>query len=89
MLKKTHLLLALILCATGCTREVYLQSVPCVECEESCPCIGSLDCCEETVTKTNTYVFEIEDVPATPTTYKPCAQKRNCRTVCRQVEVTK
>ena len=45
MLKKTSFILMLALLATGCTREVYLQPVPCDDCQ---PCD---DCKEPEVVK--------------------------------------
>lgn len=58
MLNKTTTALALILLACGCTREVYLQEVPCEDCQ---PC--EEDTCQAPVTEVQTYEF-IEPAPA-------------------------
>jgi len=58
MLKKSSFILMLALLATGCTREVYLQPVPCDDCQ---PCD---DCKEPEVVKE---VYEVvKPAPACP-----------------------
>lgn len=57
-MKKSNLAFALILLACGCTREVYLQEVPCEDCQ---PC--EEDICKEPVQEVQTYEF-IEPAPA-------------------------
>ena len=58
MLNKTTTAFALILLACGCTREVYLQEVPCEDCQ---PC--EEETCQEPVTEIQTYEF-VEPAPA-------------------------
>lgn len=86
MLKKTSLVLALALLMSGCTREVYLQEVPCVDCQ---PCVE--DTCREV--QTEIQVYQVYDYAPQPVVYNPCgcttctAPVRNCRTVCREVPI--
>ena len=98
MLKKASLVLALMM-MTGCTREVYLQPVPCADCEPK-PCERCTDltpeCCPELAMHREIQVYEVyEEIPCQPTCVNnPCANtvttttvtepRRNCRTVCRQ-----
>ncbi|MCM1324539.1 MAG: hypothetical protein NC218_10485 [Acetobacter sp.] len=95
MLKKSSLLLALAILLSGCTREVYLQAVPCAEGNCECPCISETrECCPETAMMTETIQYQVYDVPAREVTYIPCPTKkttktttttRTCRKVCREV----
>ena len=86
MFKKTSFVLGLLLLAGGCTREVYLQPVPCVDCEpcEEAPCDDlTPECCPELAMQTKTLLFEVYDGAA----QTPCVteeEKPRCRTVCRQ-----
>ena len=92
MLKKTSLILCLPLIFSACTREVYLQRVPCTECgcpDVVCPA-PTPDCCMEVAEQTEIQVFRVYDVPAQPVVYQPCveeAPQSNCRTVCKVVPV--
>lgn len=94
MLKKSYYILCLALMAAGCTKEVYLQAVPCVEgnCEPE-PVVVPAPCecgCPELMMQTETISYQVVDVPARTMTYtyQPCAmQQSNCRTVCREVKV--
>jgi len=93
MPKFKSLLLLTALFLSSCTREVYLQPVPCVDCEP-CPQCTDLtpECCPEIAEQTQILVYQVYDVPAVPTCYQPCATceapKSNCRTVCRQYKVS-
>lgn len=77
-----------ILTLAGCTREVYLQPVPCEtdECP-ACPCyIGAEETCPETEMETVIQTYQVYDVPAPSVTYAPCETSGSrCRTVCRAV----
>ena len=99
MLKKASLILVL-LAITGCTREVYLQQVPCADCEP-CPKCRDLtpECCPELAMQREIQLYEVYEPVVTPcqpaciTT--PCANtvttvtttRSNCRTVCRQRKI--
>lgn len=88
MLKKTILFVAAVFSLSGCTREVYLQAVPCEE--DNCkPCASYTQSCPELEMQTVTVQYSVYDVPAPKTVYTPCSanRTRNCRTVCRQVQV--
>jgi len=93
MPKFKSLLLLTALFLSGCTREVYLQPVPCTDCQ---PCEHCTDltpeCCPEIAETTEILVYQVYDVPAVPTCYQPCstceAPRSNCRTVCRQYKVS-
>lgn len=81
MVKKSTLLLTSIILLSGCTREVYLQSVPCVEGNCDCPCISETrECCPETQMQTQTIRYQIIDGPVVPVTYQPCNQTRTTKT---------
>lgn len=87
MLKKS-IIITLLFIVSACTREVYLQPVPCVEgsCQE-CPCKdGALECCAELKKQTEIQHYQIYDVPSQPTVYTE--EKTTCRKVCRKVKVT-
>ena len=90
MLNKSYILAGLAaLALAGCTREVYLQPVPCEpECPSS-PCfVGASECCPETAVQTVVTTYQVYDVPAPTVTYIPCDNGvRRCRTVCREVRV--
>ncbi len=101
MLKKSSLILTLAILLSGCTREVYLQAVPCVEGECECSCESQTrECCPETAMLTETIRYQVYDVPSAPTVYtpvcNPCAAApvvttttttRICRKTCREVLV--
>lgn len=73
MLKKTTLLLASAILLSGCTREVYLQAVPCVEGDCECACTSQTrECCPETAMMTETIRYQVYDIPAAPVVYTPC-----------------
>ena len=89
MLKRSYSVLFLALLASGCTREVYLQAVPCVEgnCEPEpvvvpapvpapCPC-G----CPELMMQTETINYQVVDMPVP--VYQPCSTPCSCQPVCR------
>ncbi len=87
MLKSTSLIIAAAMLMSGCTREVYLQAVPCTEdCE---PCTSYTDVCPELEMQTVTMQYQVYDVPAPVTTYTPCGatKTRTCRTTCRHVRI--
>lgn len=87
MLKKS-IIITLLFIISACTREVYLQPVPCVEgsCQK-CPCEkGALECCEELKQQTEIQHYQVYDVPTPPTTYT--TEKSNCRKVCRKIKIT-
>lgn len=92
MPKFTSLLMLTALFLSGCTREVYLQPVPCTDCQ---PCEHCTDltpeCCPEIAETTEILVYQVYDVPVVPTCYQPCmtceAPRSNCRTVCRQRQI--
>jgi hypothetical protein len=88
MLKKVICLMSLSIALSGCTREVYLQAVPCEDCKP-CPCDNAQtgDCCPETAMQTEIQVYQLEDVTPAPACGQVAAP-RNCRKVCRQVEIT-
>ncbi len=88
-MKSTSLLAAAaLLLMSGCTREVYLQAVPCAEgnCE---PCTAYTDTCPELELQTVTVQYQVYDIPAPKVEYVPCADTptRRCRTVCRQTRI--
>jgi len=81
-MKKINLAL-LIFCTmlSNCTKEVYLQQVPC---EEECPPCENF--CEETDVMTERHVFQIEDVKRQKPNYK-YDEKGNlilCKHTCKQ-----
>ena len=91
MPKFTKLILMSALFLSGCTREVYLQPVPCVDCQPCSHCTDlTPECCPEIAETTETIVYQVYDVPAAPTCYQPCptcmtvSEPRPCRTVCRK-----
>jgi len=93
MLKKTSLVLALVLLASGCTREVYLQKVPCVDCE---PCVEPCTeltpaCCPELAVQTEIQYYQVYDYPPQPVTYSPCGgvPMKHCRTTCKEVPLAR
>lgn len=87
MLKKSSLLLAFAILLSGCTREVYLQAVPCVEGDCECPCQSETrECCPETAMMTETIRYQVQDVAAAPTVYTPCCDP--CATVPTQKVTT-
>ena len=92
MLKKASLILCLPLILQACTREVYLQKVPCTEC--GCPGVVCPEpvptCCQEIAEQTEIQVFRIYDVPVQPVVYQPCVEEvpvSPCRTTCKVVPV--
>lgn len=91
MVKKRTTLLAAIILLSGCTREVYLQEVPCVEGDCDCPCVAeNRECCPETEMLTETITYQVTDMPTAPSTYTPCnttTTTRTCRKVCREVRI--
>lgn len=73
MIKKTNAILISMLALCGCTREVYLQEVPCADCqpqvvEEPCP---------ELVPQT--VVYQVYEAPVCPCT---CTYQTCCQTCC-------
>lgn len=93
MARSAFILTVLAVLAAGCTREVYLQPVPCEEgcapCAEE-PCFArEADCCPELKAVTVRQTYYVSDVPSAPTTYVPCdnGSVRRCRTVCRERRV--
>ena len=76
MLKRTSLILCLPLIFSACTREVYLQKVPCTEC--GCPDVvcpePTPDCCMEVAEQTEIQVFRVYDAPIQPVVYQPCVE---------------
>lgn len=91
MQKKFFLGLAVAgLMLSGCTREVYLQPVPCEEDCPKCPCfVGASECCPETAVQTVVTTYQVYDVPAPAVTFVPCDNGvKRCRTVCKKVKVT-
>ncbi len=88
MQKKSLVLALFLMLLGGCTREVYLQPVPCTEGCPSCPCfVGASECCPETAAQTEIQTYQVYDVPAPAVTYQPCdgGKYKRCRTVCREV----
>jgi hypothetical protein len=84
-MKKINLTL-LLLCTliSGCTKEVHLQQVPCVE---DCPPCENF--CEETDVMTEKVVFQIEDVERQKPNYK-YNEKGNlvlCTHKCKQTKL--
>jgi len=88
MLKKTSLIVMLALLASGCTREVYLQEVPCTDCqpepviEEPCQELTPT-CCPEMAMQTQFQVYQVYEVPVVPVVYQPCCTMvpvSNCST---------
>ena len=80
MLNKSYILAGLAaLALAGCTREVYLQPVPCEPECPSCPCfVGASECCPETAVQTVVTTYQVYDVPAptvTPPAYTSPYQK--------------
>lgn len=88
MLKNLIILGTLGLLAAGCSREVYLQSVPCAKGCQPCP---TTEVCPEIAEQTENQKFIMYDVPSTPTNYIPCKEQtssgKRCRKVCREVSV--
>ena len=89
MLKKSCLILSLMLVASGCTREIYLQAVPCTEGNcgqkeviEALPPCG----CPELMMQTKTITYHVVDVPSPKVTYvNRCDNDvKNCKTVCHE-----
>jgi len=76
MVKKSTLLFTAAILMSSCTREVYLQSVPCVEGDCGCQCFTeSGECCPETEMLKETIRYQVIDspvVPVAPVTYTPC-----------------
>jgi len=89
MVRNVGMLLLGMAMLAGCSREVYLQPVPCEEECPECPCfIGADECCPETAMQTEVQSFQVYDVPAKATDYVPCEEEEersNCRMVCRKV----
>ncbi len=87
MLKKPSLILALAILLSGCTREVYLQAVPCVEGDCECACTSQTrECCPETAMMTETIRYQVYDVPVVPVVYTPCCDP--CATVVPVITTT-
>lgn len=88
MLKNLVILGTLGLLAAGCSREVYLQSVPCTNGCQPCP---ATEVCTEIAEQTEIQKFVVYDVPAKPVKYIPCEEQtspdKRCRKVCREVSV--
>ena len=85
IMKKINLtLLLLCILISSCTREVYLQQVPC---EEECPPCENF--CEETDTMTERVVFQIEDVKRQKPNYKYDENGKlvNCKHTCKQIKI--
>lgn len=78
MLNKSYILAGLAaLALAGCTREVYLQPVPCEPECPGCPCfVGASECCPETAVQTVVTTYQVYDVPAPTVTYIPWRQWR-------------
>jgi len=81
MIKKTNAILIAMFALCGCTREVYLQEVPCADCqpqiEEPCPELEP-----EIVVY---HVYEAPMVQACPCT---CSYQMSCQTTCCQQTTT-
>lgn len=85
MVKTLSVVVAVVALCGGCTREVYLQSVPCVE-GECQPCyVGQTEVCPEVEMQTVRQTFEVYDVSAQPAAdCRPCANvQMRCQTVCQ------
>ena len=82
------ILLSSVLLINGCTKEVYLQPVPCeTECK---PCfIGKKEYCPETDIMTERQVYQVEDVekPKVDYTYLENGNIRRCKHTCHQEKV--
>lgn len=86
MLKTTSLIIAAAMLMSGCTREVYLQAVPCAE--NNCKPCSYTETCPELEMQTVTVQYQVYDVPAPAVTYTPCGTTtRKCRTTCRHVQI--
>ena len=81
-LYKIKLICLLLLLVSGCSKEVYLQPVPCNK-----PCfVGNVEDCPETKLQTQDQLYILEDVATPPTDYvytpeKITRCKKNCRLV--------
>lgn len=98
MFSKTRIMALTVLLISGCTREVYLQKVPCVDCE---PCVEepcqelTPTCCPELAMQTEVQVYQVYDNVPQPVSYTPCPRQNcqvekpvsNCHTVCRKVMI--
>lgn len=86
MVKKSTLLLTAAILLSGCTREVYLQAVPCAEGNCDCPCVSETrECCPETQMLTETIQYQVIDGPVVTPTYTPCCpQVTPTYTPCNQ-----
>ena len=72
MVKTSTLLLTSVILLSGCTREVYLQKVPCAEGDCEWPYVSKTrEDCEETKALTHVMQYQIIDVPVVPVTYVP------------------
>lgn len=84
MQNKKSLVLMLALMAAGCTREVYLQPVPCVDCEPE-PVVE--EPCPEPVKEVQTYqVFE--PCPCQPVCVTCVPVCVTCQPVCTTCQTT-
>lgn len=83
MLKKIKILSLFVLILSGCSKEVYLQPVPC-----NCPCfVGQAEDCPETKLQTEEQVYLIEDIATQPTNYIYTEEKiTHCTKKCRKVK---
>lgn len=85
MNKTKLILLSSILLISSCTKEVYLQPVPCdTECK---PCfVGKTEYCPETEIMTERQVYQIEDVekPKVVYTHLENGNIRRCKQICHQ-----
>lgn len=85
MMKKSLALIALVTLFTGCTRQVFLQSVPC-EKDCGCPLLAAEPPCPEMETRTIKYqIYETAPVVQKTTSCAKTTTKR-CTTTCRQVQ---
>ena len=75
MIKKINAILIPMLALCGCTREVYLQEVPCVDCqpqiEEPCPEL-----------EPQTVVYQVYEAPMVQPCPCTCAYQTCCQTCC-------
>lgn len=85
MNKTKIILFVLTLILNGCTKNIYLEPVPC---QKDCkPCTDGL--CEEVKNSTELQTFYIEDMPKDKADYSniTAGKIKRCTTTCRQQKI--
>lgn len=72
MAKTSTLLVSLAILLSGCTREVYLQKVPCVEGDCECPYVSKMrEDCPQTKMQTKRTQYQLIEPVVVPVAYVP------------------